>query len=117
MALRRAVGDRFFSQRGAVLMLDQPQWAVGLMTGTVLDGNIDVALLKTNGETIEAFGAYTLSPYPDSTRARFLNGRWTQARAWNFEGPEPAIFRRGGADVLTRGQSAAVRVRLSRPTA
>ena len=31
----------------------EPIWAVGLMTGTVLDGNIDVALLKTDGETID----------------------------------------------------------------
>lgn len=87
-------------------MLEQPQWAVGLMTGTVLDGNIDVALLKTNGETIEAFGAYTLSPYPDSTR-RLLERTLDEARAWNFEGPEPAIFREA-EEVLTRGQSAAV---------
>ena len=32
------------------------------MTGTVLDGNIDVALLKTDGEQIESFGRYTLAP-------------------------------------------------------
>ena len=44
----------------------QPIWAVGLMTGTVLDGNIDVALLKTDGESIERFGAYTLAPYPQA---------------------------------------------------
>ncbi len=49
-----------------------PIWAVGLMTGTVLDGNIDVALLKTDGESIERFGAYRLAPYPqwDSGPAR-----------------------------------------------
>ncbi len=46
----------------------KPIWAVGLMTGTVLDGNIDVALLKTDGERIETFGAYTLAPYPQSIR-------------------------------------------------
>ena len=43
-------------------------WAIGLMTGTVLDGNIDVALLRTDGETVESFGAYTLAPYPRSIR-------------------------------------------------
>ena len=47
----------------------QPIWAVGLMTGTVLDGNIDVALIRTDGEGIEDFGTYTLAPYPQSTRA------------------------------------------------
>ena len=68
-----------------------PIWAVGLMTGTVLDGNIDVALLKTDGERIEAFGPYTLAPYPQSIRT-LLEETLQQARAWNFEGPEPAIF-------------------------
>ena len=42
----------------------EPIWAVGLMTGTVLDGNIDVALLRTDGERIERFGPYRLAPYP-----------------------------------------------------
>src|SRR5439155_1660273 len=47
----------------------EPIWAVGLMTGTVLDGNIDVALIKTDGERIADFGTYTLAPYPQSMRA------------------------------------------------
>ena len=46
----------------------EPIWAIGLMTGTVLDGNIDVALLRTDGETIAEFGTYTLAPYPQSIR-------------------------------------------------
>ena len=46
----------------------QPIWAVGLMTGTVLDGNIDIALLKTDGETHREFGPYTLAPYQKSIR-------------------------------------------------
>ena len=70
----------------------EPIWAVGLMTGTVLDGNIDVALIKTDGERIADFGTYTLAPYPQSMRA-LLEETLRQARAWNFEGPEPAIFR------------------------
>ncbi|MBI4048004.1 MAG: anhydro-N-acetylmuramic acid kinase [Devosia nanyangense] len=84
-----------------------PIWAVGLMTGTVLDGNIDVALLKTDGERIEAFGPYTLAPYPQSIRT-LLEETLQQARAWNFEGPEPAIFAEA-EDALTRAQSEAVR--------
>ncbi|TGS25138.1 anhydro-N-acetylmuramic acid kinase, partial [bacterium M00.F.Ca.ET.180.01.1.1] len=43
-------------------------WAVGLMTGTVLDGNIAVALIRTDGERIADTGTYTLAPYPQSTR-------------------------------------------------
>lgn len=85
----------------------EPIWAVGLMTGTVLDGNIDVALLKTDGETIDTFGAYTLAPYPPEIRS-LLEETLKQARAWNFEGPEPAIFRQA-EEALTRAQSKAVK--------
>ena len=84
----------------------EPIWAVGLMTGTVLDGNIDVALLRTDGESVDSFGAYTLAPYPQSIRD-LLEETLAQARKWNFEGPEPAIFKQA-EDALTRAQSAAV---------
>lgn len=84
----------------------EPIWAVGLMTGTVLDGNIDVALLRTDGETIERFGHYTLAPYPAAIRA-LLEDCLAQARLWNFQGPEPAIFA-AAEEALTRAQSAAV---------
>ena len=85
----------------------QPIWAVGLMTGTVLDGNIDVALLKTDGERIERFGAYTLAPYPQSIR-KVLEETLAEARRWNFDGPEPAIFAQA-EEMLTRAQSVAVK--------
>lgn len=84
----------------------EPIWAVGLMTGTVLDGNIDVALLRTDGESIERFGRYTLAPYPAAIRT-LLEDALSQARAWNFDGEEPAIFAQA-EDALTRAQSAAV---------
>lgn len=84
-----------------------PIWTVGLMTGTVLDGNIDVAILKTDGEQVTEFGPYTLAPYPQSIRD-LLEETLTQARKWNFEGPDPAIFAEAEA-ALTRAQSAAVR--------
>lgn len=87
-------------------MTFEPIWAVGLMTGTVLDGNIDVALLRTDGETVERFGAYTLAPYPQSIRT-LLEETLSQARTWAFQGPEPAIFAEA-EDALTRAQSAAV---------
>ena len=85
----------------------EPIWTVGLMTGTVLDGNIDVALLKTDGERVAEFGPYTLAPYPATIR-RLLEETLAQARQWNFEGPDPAIFAEA-EDALTRAQSAAVR--------
>lgn len=85
----------------------QPIWAVGLMTGTVLDGNIDVALLCTDGETIEEFGSYTLAPYQSGVLP-LLEETLAQARLWNFEGPEPEIFARA-EEALTRAQAEAVR--------
>jgi anhydro-N-acetylmuramic acid kinase len=85
----------------------QPIWAVGLMTGTVLDGNIDTALLHTDGESVAAFGACRLAPYPPGLRD-LLERTLAAARAWNFAGPEPAIFAEA-EDRLTRAQAAAVR--------
>jgi anhydro-N-acetylmuramic acid kinase len=85
----------------------EPIWAVGLMTGTVLDGNIDVALLRTDGETISDFGAYRLAPYPPGL-LELLQDTLAQARAWAFNGPEPEIFSRA-EDALTRAQAEAVR--------
>ena len=46
----------------------QPAWAIGLMTGTVLDGFIDIAMLRTDGETIAEFGPWELAPYPTDIR-------------------------------------------------
>lgn len=85
----------------------EPIWAVGLMTGTVLDGNIDVALIRTDGEKIAALGSYRLAPYPPDIRA-LLEETLAAALAWRFEGPEPAIFAAAEA-ALTRAQSDAVR--------
>ena len=47
--------------------LHEPIWTVGLMTGTVLDGQIDVALVKTDGQSIAEFGEYALRPYQSET--------------------------------------------------
>lgn len=83
-----------------------PVWAIGLMTGTVLDGNIDIAMLRTDGETIAEFGPWELAPYPAGVR-ELLARTLEAARGWRFEGPEPAIF--GEAErVLTQGQAHAV---------
>ena len=82
-------------------------WAAGLMTGTALDGNIDVALLRTDGEAIEARGPARLMPYPPGLRD-LLAEAMAAARAWGFHGPEPAIFAEA-TDRLTRAQAEAVR--------
>jgi anhydro-N-acetylmuramic acid kinase len=85
----------------------QPIWAIGLMTGTALDGFVDVALLKTDGETVEQFGPYELMPYGEDLRS-LLEATLAAARTWNFDGPEPAIFAEAEA-ALTRAQAGAVR--------
>ncbi|MFK7858490.1 MAG: anhydro-N-acetylmuramic acid kinase [Granulosicoccus sp.] len=84
----------------------KPVWAVGLMTGTVLDGNIDVALLKTDGQVIERFGCYTLAPYRADT-VEMLRECQSQALKWQFDGPEPVLFAQTEKQ-LTLEQSAAV---------
>jgi tetratricopeptide (TPR) repeat protein len=57
------------------------EWTVGLMTGTVLDGNIDVALLRSDGETIAEFGPWTLAPYPSDLRPLLVE-TLAQAADW-----------------------------------
>ena len=84
----------------------EPIWAVGLMTGTVLDGNIDIALIKTDGEKIVEFGPYDLVPYPDHINA-LLQRTLDDALGWGFRGPEPASFAEA-EHALTEAQSAAV---------
>ncbi|SEC66250.1 anhydro-N-acetylmuramic acid kinase [Rhizobiales bacterium GAS188] len=84
----------------------KPVWALGLMTGTVLDGNIDIALIRTDGEEVAEFGEWTLAPYADEMRP-LLAKALAAARDWRFEGPEPAIFHEA-EEALTRAQSAAV---------
>ena len=82
------------------------RWSLGLMTGTVLDGNIDIAMLRTDGETVAEFGPWTLADYPAETRALLAEALAAGLR-WQFDGPEPAVFR-AAEDALTRAQSAAV---------
>lgn len=81
-------------------------WAIGLMTGTVLDGNIDIAMLRTDGERVLAFGPWRLAPYPDGLKP-LLATTLKEAALWNFEGPEPDIFSEAEARV-SEAQSQAV---------
>jgi len=66
-------------------------WALGLMTGTALDGFVDAALLRTDGREILELGPWGLFPYDPALRP-LLAQATAQARAWAFSGPEPAIF-------------------------
>ncbi|MGJ8526572.1 Anhydro-N-acetylmuramic acid kinase [Halomonadaceae bacterium LMG 33818] len=82
------------------------KWSIGLMTGTVLDGFIDIAAIRSNGVTIDEFGPYELVAYPDDIRPLLVEAM-DAARAWNFEGPEPAIFREAETR-LSKAQAEAV---------
>lgn len=64
--------------------------AIGLMSGTSLDG-IDVALLDTNGETIDAFGPTYFRPYSQEER-EIIEAATEAALKWNFDGVAPNIF-------------------------
>ena len=37
------------------------KWSIGLMTGTVNDGFIDIAALRTDGNNVVEFGPYELA--------------------------------------------------------
>lgn len=56
---------------------DRPVWALGLMSGTSMDG-IDGAALLTNGEEILGFGPKRFEAFGEGLRARLtaLQGRW-----------------------------------------
>lgn len=84
----------------------QPRWAIGLMTGTVLDGNIDIAAIRSDGESVVEFGPWRLSPYRPEIRA-LLADAVEAALAWRFEGPEPAVFAQAER-ALTLAQAEAV---------
>ena len=68
------------------------KWTIGLMTGTVNDGYIDIAALRTNGTDVVEFGPFELFPYKDKTIKELIFKTYEEARKWNFEGPEPNIF-------------------------
>ena len=73
-------------------------WAIGLMTGTALDGFVDVALLKTDGENVLEFGPFALMGYSGSER-EILSEAVNSALEWQFNGAPPAIFANAKATI------------------
>ncbi|MCK5933127.1 MAG: anhydro-N-acetylmuramic acid kinase [Fulvimarina manganoxydans] len=86
-------------------------WAIGLMTGTVLDGNIDIAMIRTDGEMVAELGPFAFAPYPAEIRALLVE-TLTVAREWGFSGPEPEIFAKA-EDAISVAQAEAVLAFLS----
>jgi anhydro-N-acetylmuramic acid kinase len=85
---------------------DRAPWAIGLMTGTIIDGMIDVAAIRTDGVDIREFGPWALVPYPEDLRS-LLHQAFDAALDWQFRGVEPAVFA-AAEDALTRAQAEAV---------
>ncbi|WP_018996816.1 anhydro-N-acetylmuramic acid kinase [Hirschia maritima] len=74
----------------AHLFKSGPQWVLGFMSGTSLDG-VDVALIKTDGQIIEEFGSWITISYTDDQR-KVLAVATQDALKWNWNGPEPKSF-------------------------
>ncbi|MCQ8240747.1 anhydro-N-acetylmuramic acid kinase [Rhizosaccharibacter radicis] len=71
--------------------MPRADWFLGLMTGTSLDGMIDAALLRTNGEEVFRHGAFSSTPYPADVR-ELVSAAQRAALGWRFQGAEPPVF-------------------------
>lgn len=78
----------------------EPVWALGLMSGTSMDG-IDAALIETDGERVTAFGPATTTPYADDVRDAIR-------AALGQPAPDPAVAR-----ALTDAHAACIQAILS----
>jgi len=81
-------------------------WSIGLMTGTVLDGNVDVAAIRTDGEQVQELGPWLLIPYPREVRSLVVRAMEV-AQEWQFAPTEPPVFREAEL-ALTVAQAQAV---------
>ena len=83
------------------------KWSIGLMTGTVNDGYIDIAALRTDGTDVVEFGPFELFPYKDRAIKDLIFKTYDEARKWNFKGADPNIFTLT-ENKITQEQSTAV---------
>ena len=89
-------------------------WAIGLMTGTALDGFVDVALLKTDGHKIIELGPYALVPYGEKER-KILFDAVHDALKWQFIGAPPISFI-VATNVITEIYANAIDILISKTT-
>lgn len=85
---------------------------LGFMTGTSLDA-VDMAILETDGEAIQAFGPAGERKLSDATRDVLLEAT-QQALTWERGTPEPALFR-NAAEVVAAEHHAAAESFFKRP--
>jgi anhydro-N-acetylmuramic acid kinase len=80
--------------------------AIGLMSGTSMDG-IDIALLETDGERIDAFGATSVRPYARAER-ELLRNAVAEARQLRSRDERPAILAEA-ENLITESHAALVK--------
>jgi anhydro-N-acetylmuramic acid kinase len=85
--------------------------AIGLMSGTSLDG-VDVALLETDGESVVRTGPTSYRPYAESERA-LLRAALADAAALTDRAARPGSLREAEA-LITRAHAEAVKALLAR---
>jgi anhydro-N-acetylmuramic acid kinase len=90
--------------------VSKPYTALGMMSGTSLDG-IDVALLETDGETVLRRGRALTVPYDDTQRI-LLQRALTEAAALTDRAARPGILRHVEREV-TRWHAEAVKLYLN----
>ena len=94
-------------------LLEGSVWALGLMSGTSLDG-VDAALIETDGVTVSGFGPWRTTPYSDDLRERLravIEGRGGREQAeraltaFHAEVAEALLAEAGvrGGDVVVAG--------------
>ncbi|MFT7391161.1 MAG: anhydro-N-acetylmuramic acid kinase [Paracoccaceae bacterium] len=88
---------------------DGPIWALGLMSGTAMDG-VDAAMVLTDGVGIEAFGPSLGVPYGvgEMDAARAVHGDWRRFRP--AHGGDAALLAQAGAEVDAAHAGAAARL-------
>ncbi|SIT11610.1 anhydro-N-acetylmuramic acid kinase [Insolitispirillum peregrinum] len=76
-----------------------PRWAIGLMSGTSLDG-IDAALIESDGERVTAIGPALTVPYPPTFRAAIYGTLGERGDAETIARVETEITRLHGEAVM-----------------
>ncbi|HET7409587.1 MAG TPA: anhydro-N-acetylmuramic acid kinase, partial [Paracoccaceae bacterium] len=88
----------------------RPVWALGLMSGTSLDG-VDAAMLLTDGETVEAFGPCGARHYAggEIEALTSVHADWTRYRPARAEA-DAATLAEAGTEVVRLHAEAVVRL-------